>query len=120
MRSNDERAASCFQARGELDGIGRNDRTRLRAASPGRQNASQLQVSPNPSAGSFQVSYYASEPGNREAMIQVTNLVGQVVRQQSARLEAGISRFEVDLAELPEGIYVLQVDGLATEKLLKH
>jgi hypothetical protein len=86
----------------------------------GLLTSEQLQVSPNPSTGSFQVSYYAKEPGSREARVSVVNLMGQVVQQQLVALQAGIGKFEVVLQDMPSGIYMLHVDGDAAAKLIKQ
>jgi hypothetical protein len=80
---------------------------------------SQLNVMPNPSSGSFQVSYEAVDAGTRDANVHVMNAMGQVVLKRVSGLSNGVGRFEIDLSDLPGGLYILNVNGEASARLIK-
>lgn len=70
-----------------------------------------LLVFPNPSRGSLTVDYSAAQPGT--ALLEVYNLMGQRLLQQSAATTEGFNRQTIATTQLPTGTYLLQlrVDG---------
>jgi hypothetical protein len=79
-----------------------------------------LSVMPNPSTGSFLVGYQALDAGMREAHVHVLNAMGQVVLKDVKTLSAGSAKFELQLGNVPAGMYLLSVNGEASVKLIKQ
>jgi hypothetical protein len=77
-------------------------------------------VYPNPTTG--QVFAQVSSRTDDQIDIQVRNVVGQVVRQESIRTEQGIARVEWEMTAFPSGVYFVQLKNkgrlLRTEKLI--
>ncbi len=89
----------------------------LRADDPATLGA--FEVFPNPAAGLVHLSFDGSMAS--EAMIQVTNTLGQTVKQVNINTVQGMNRHEMDLSDLPAGNYNISIhftDG-AIEPIVK-
>jgi hypothetical protein len=77
---------------------------------------SNLQISPNPSSGIFQITFPSSSSNLKTTYtLEVVNTLGQrVYTSPSARLQRrGENSAELDLSSLPKGMYVLKInDGV--------
>jgi len=72
-------------------------------------NAYNLSVYPNPNTGSFTLSF--NTPGMDNIRIRIFNVLGtEVYSEQHSNLFKGINK-TIDLSSLPEGVYLLRVDG---------
>lgn len=76
-----------------------------------------LRIFPNPADNKVVISCYAS--ANYNAMVKLTSLYGKFALQVNRQLSTGHNKFELDVAKLRPGIYVLQV-GKEVAKLIKN
>ncbi len=80
-----------------------------------------LTIAPNPTNDLANVDFSLTE--NKQLALTITNSVGAIVQHQSAQnYQAGNHRIELNMADLPSGIYFVSVnDGKAAkiEKLVK-
>jgi hypothetical protein len=77
-------------------------------------------VYPNPTSGKF---FARVSGGSYDHLdISIQNVVGQIVRQESTRIEQGTALVEWDMSEVPAGVYFVQFEAngqlLRTEKLI--
>lgn len=92
--------------------------TPLAAARPGFRVGGSLY--PNPAHATTTVPLPAAT-GRTQAVLTLTNVVAQVVRTQLVALSTAPSSYQMDLANLPRGLYTLRVQSGRTtsfEKLL--
>ncbi|MBX9852947.1 MAG: T9SS type A sorting domain-containing protein [Cytophagaceae bacterium] len=78
-------------------------------------------VSPNPNQGKFNVSMKAE--AGEQIRISLVNALGQVVAQQTLTSDSGDFSTEVNIADLPSGVYFLHVTGSdleSVEKIVKE
>lgn len=76
--------------------------------------AASLSLYPNPVSSRLMIKAEISEPTN----VVIYNLRGQ--RARELHISAGKSVLEVDIAELPSGLYFVQGKGLRTTRFVKH
>lgn len=69
----------------------------------------EVRIFPNPAKGAFQVSMDRAEAG--ELKLQLFNTMGQVVRQDIRSMGSGSQTFSIDVADLPAGVYTLQLEA---------
>jgi len=76
------------------------------------QNISSFVLYPNPSEGRLNISLEAKQT-IREMLLTITDMTGSVVSQQQYRNVQGIFSKQIDLANLPRGLYLaeLKADG---------
>ena len=75
-----------------------------------------LTIAPNPTADNLKINF--STAINADISLQIVNLLGQTVLQQTFWLNQGM---ELDLTELPSGSYFLRIEtgeGIYTSKLI--
>ena len=75
-------------------------------------------VFPNPAADEINISYAAKKSG--EAKLVLTDLLGREVIAQSFVSNPGELFFRLDISEIPNGIYLLQIkttEGIVTKKI---
>lgn len=70
-------------------------------------NGSTVSVYPNPSQGVVNIDLYTVKAQN--TLIKVLDMSGRIVKQIEARSEAGMNKLSVDLGDVAQGIYTLQV-----------
>jgi hypothetical protein len=78
-----------------------------------------LKIMPNPSEGLIKLNYSIPEAG--KASIQIINMLGQPIWNESLQVESGEGEREIDLTNVANGYYfvTIQTDqGLQTEKLI--
>lgn len=66
-----------------------------------------LTVAPNPSKGTFEVSWGLSELENLE--MTITNSMGQLILREMVDFGAG--KKQLDLSDHPTGIYIVSIQG---------
>ena len=71
------------------------------------QGALDFGLFPNPATESVWVAF--DQPATSDAWIRMFNMAGQLV--QSAQLPQGSSRLQLPLAQLPQGVYAVQVES---------
>lgn len=90
------------------------------ATKPGVGTMTRLTVYPNPAQDRIQVSV-GDKVGTGSALIQIRDLAGQVVAQETRTLMGTSSDFKMSVASLPAGIYNVSVStnaGAKTQKLV--
>jgi hypothetical protein len=88
-----------------------NDTTPLATKSTTLSNS--IGLYPNP-AHVIATVQLPTVPGETQAVLTLTNAVGQVVRTHTATLPAAGLQYPLDLVSLPPGVYALQVQAGAT------
>jgi hypothetical protein len=84
--------------------------TKQNLAATGDQAVASLEVYPNPGEGLFRITLDAMR--DIDAGIVVMDQLGQVVRTiQPASYVQGLNSFDLDLTDLPAGVYVIRVSG---------
>jgi hypothetical protein len=114
-----------------LDFLTVTDPVREPAAAPGARTAAGtqtirfegttlagVQLYPNPAVGKVVVEVAAARAG--EAQIALADLFSRQLKATGRHLEAGLNRMEVQVADLPEGLYLVTVtaDGKAVTRKL--
>ncbi len=77
-------------------------------------------ISPNPATSSTQLLFTANKPGM--AQVSVINLTGQTVYTQNISYVSGLNTSNLDVSNLPQGIYIVSVragNALLQNKLIK-
>ena len=69
-----------------------------------------LAVYPNPATG-YSLNARLTLPAGQAIILTLTNALGQQVRQHSAYLQAGANTFQLPIAQLSSGLYLLTVKG---------
>ncbi len=80
-----------------------------------------LRIAPNPF--NQEVTLYLQTLKAQQAQLQITTITGQVVLQKNANLNSGQSILNINTADFPTGIYLLQIqlaDELLTKKIIKQ
>lgn len=70
-------------------------------------NGSSVSVYPNPSQGVVNIDLYTIKA--QTTNIKVLDMSGRIVKQIEARSEAGMNKLSVDLGDVAQGVYTLQV-----------
>lgn len=70
-------------------------------------DADVLVVWPNPTTGLLQLKAWLAEAGKVEVMVQ--DLTGRTAKSNQFRAEAGVFEAQMNLEDLPMGMYLLQV-----------
>ncbi|TAF96586.1 MAG: T9SS C-terminal target domain-containing protein, partial [Cytophagia bacterium] len=70
-------------------------------------DADVLVVWPNPTTGLLQLKTWLAEAGKVEVMVQ--DLTGRTAKSNQFRAEAGVFEAQMNLEDLPMGMYLLQV-----------
>jgi hypothetical protein len=68
---------------------------------------SEPHVSPNPSNGTFTVSFETEKP--ETIQLKVFDLLGQLIKQESPVTVSGTYAQQLNLTQMPKGIYLLQI-----------
>lgn len=84
----------------------------------GSAGSANLQVSPNPSSGVFDVTYH-STANDADASVKVVNGIGQLVDVMTRPIHNRQAKFTLDLGNLPPGLYILNVNGECTTLIRK-
>jgi hypothetical protein len=71
-----------------------------------------INIFPNPGDGSFTITF-SSAFNEKDLRIKVTNLSGQKVYEEICAIKPGMEK-EIDISYLPEGFYILTIDGEST------
>jgi hypothetical protein len=69
--------------------------------------SSDLLIYPNPTNGSFVLSYQNFD--NSEASIRIFNLAGQVVLEKQVSQTTGLNTIKFDISAYSQGMYILQL-----------
>ena len=81
-----------------------------------------ISVYPNPTANSSTINYFST--GNDNVNISLFNVIGEkVVDVYSGAVNTGNNQFEINLENLPKGIYIVKISdstGIHTVKLIKE
>ena len=75
---------------------------------------------PNPTQGEFKVRFEAV--GSEEVKGRIFDLNGQMVQEFQYAAQSGIQEFTVDMANLPDGVYMVRLftsQSIETVKLVK-
>ncbi|MEP7277540.1 MAG: T9SS type A sorting domain-containing protein [Bacteroidota bacterium] len=81
-----------------------------------------VQVRPNPVAGSVLALSVSVQQANK-TNVQVTGVDGKIIVQQNLNLAAGINLVNINIAMVPPGVYLVQVqlkEGVVTKKFIKE
>lgn len=70
-------------------------------------NGSTVSVYPNPTKGMLNIDLYTSRAQN--TTVKVLDMSGRIVKQIQARSEAGVNKLTIDLSEVANGVYSIQV-----------
>ncbi|MBU3675750.1 MAG: T9SS type A sorting domain-containing protein, partial [Chitinophagaceae bacterium] len=70
-------------------------------------NGNTVSVYPNPTQGLVNIDVYATR--NQLTGVKVLDMSGRVVKQILAQSEAGMNKLSVDLSEIAQGLYTIQV-----------
>jgi hypothetical protein len=71
-----------------------------------------LRIFPNPGSGSFTI-VFLNAVNEKDFIITVNNLSGQKVYEEICDIKPGIEK-QIDISYLPEGLYILTVNGGTT------
>jgi Secretion system C-terminal sorting domain len=71
------------------------------------QDGSLVKLYPNPTSGNLQIEFIA--PRSQALTIKVLDISGRVVRQIETNTEKGINTFKLDITNLANGIYTVQL-----------
>jgi hypothetical protein len=81
-----------------------------------------VRLSPNPAVDNTRISINAASA--TDARILISDLTGRILQQQQVTLQQGENNLTLDLAQLPAGAYLVQVQaangGQAALKVLKN
>jgi hypothetical protein len=77
-------------------------------------NGSTVSIYPNPAKDVLNIDLFATRTQNTS--IKLMDMSGRLVKQIQLRSEAGMNQVKVDLRELAEGIYTVQV--IANDELI--
>ncbi len=69
----------------------------------------QLGVYPNPAIDRISVTINAERPQEEKANLRIYSLTGQLMYQDKVQIEAGANQVEVQISNLPDGLYLLQL-----------
>lgn len=100
--------------------IARFDLESIVAAEEPQAPSTGLRVAPNPTSGKIQVFLPDGVVTSSEAQLRLFNSKGQLCRQRS--LQGAMGTVELDITDLPSGLYVLDISGMGVRfqgKLLK-
>jgi thiol-disulfide isomerase/thioredoxin len=75
------------------------------------------QIFPNPSAGNVSVRF--NNAVSSDVTIEVTNMVGQIVYSSSTSSVAGSNAYDLNLADLNDGQYIVKIDNGQTQTIAK-
>lgn len=84
-------------------------------------NGDHALIYPNPSDGHFTLEFYAD--AQKKVQYSVMNAAGQEIRRFQSALYAGATRIQLNISDLPSGVYFLRItDGVHTQhaKLNKY
>jgi hypothetical protein len=81
--------------------------TDLAGETPGEERTGEIRVSPNPATGKTSLHFEAANPG--EVRLTLIGVSGQVLRTFTQSVAAGDNQAELDLTNLPTGLYTLQL-----------
>ena len=84
---------------------------------------SQFNLYPNPTTGSVKVQFDLNS--EESVSIQLKDMTGRVVEQQSASGSQGFNQLDMELSDLPMGVYVIQLftgdqTSIVTERIVKR
>jgi hypothetical protein len=86
-----------------------------------KTEGSDLLVYPNPATA--QVTIKINLIGNKNVSIKLKNVLGQTVQKINQRPLVGQNRIEIDINELPKGLYFVQLqteNRLYSQKIIKQ
>lgn len=75
------------------------------------------QIFPNPSTGNVSVRF--NNTVSSDVTIEVTNMVGQIVYTTSTSSVAGSNAYDLNLADLNDGQYIVKIDNGQTQTIAK-
>lgn len=81
---------------------------------PGRMELETAQVFPNPAKDKIYITWYADSNSESDARIQLNNVLGKTILQQSATQQQGSNEATVDVSQLAPGIYYYQLQANGT------
>ncbi len=81
------------------------------------QAISEVSVFPNPATTHIKVSFNTRNAG--AALITITDVLGQNVKQDNIEISAGKFSKTIDVAELNKGIYFIEIQQNSTKKVMK-
>ncbi|MCK9236191.1 MAG: T9SS type A sorting domain-containing protein, partial [Acholeplasmataceae bacterium] len=81
------------------------------------QNTIDLHIYPNPAHG--QITIKSSRSVNTSLMIRLTDVLGKVMRSKQIESAADGFTHQLDITDIPNGIYFLRVEGDGVRSSLK-
>ncbi|MGY3091321.1 hypothetical protein ACVWYF_004387 [Hymenobacter sp. UYAg731] len=102
-----------------LDELPNWARTTTASRSPQALAPDALAVYPNPATG-YSLNARLTLPAGQAVVLTLTNALGQQVRQQVANLHAGANTFQLPIAQLSSGLYLLTVKGADLPAITKR
>jgi len=85
------------------------------------QESNNLLLFPNPATNELKISFQSTEIGNLQIII--IDVQGKVLHQQTINSQNGINLFTINIAQLPQGLYMCRLQNrnkLETIKFLKN
>ncbi|PZF73681.1 T9SS type A sorting domain-containing protein [Taibaiella soli] len=83
---------------------------------------SDINIYPNPFAGSFKVDVYASEVEN--VAVRIKNMVGQILAEKNITVQSGLNTLGIEeLNGVPQGMYIVEVAAggdVVAKKMIKQ
>lgn len=87
-----------------------------------KDKANNIRISPNPTNSTIKMQTIASAEEN--ATINVRSFTGKIYLSKNVDLNNGLNNIELDLNDLPSGVYLLELhtelNGILTEKIIKQ
>ncbi len=78
-----------------------------------------IDLFPNPTTGSLNITGSLNSTGDQNVALEVTNLLGQVVYKNTIAVQHGIISTQVQLNGIPSGIYLLHLAGESENEVLR-
>jgi len=77
-----------------------------------------MSVFPNPAQDVVNLNISAQD-SYAEAILMITNVTGKVVQQQQVRLNSGANTFDVNVADMPAGVYIVSIESETHQAVTK-
>lgn len=81
------------------------------------QEINDITLYPNPATDQFQISYNSLQANT--VYLQIIDMQGRILRQQTIISQRGINQVEVSLSQLPMGVYICRLQNGNTIKNIK-
>lgn len=78
-------------------------------------------IYPNPNKGQFEISFTSNN--NQNGVVEVIDVLGNLVQQQSKQLKTGFNKLAIDISNQANSIYFVRIvtnEGNYTSRIIKH